>query len=72
VDIEPGIEIMKGRYTFNLSAPVALYRNREKSVADEQASAYRLAHPVPGQNPNVHGDAAFADYVLTASFAVRF
>ena len=72
VAIEPGVEIMKGRYTFNLSVPCALYRNRERSRADQQASDYRLAHPVAGQNSDVHGDAAFADQVVAASFAVRF
>ncbi|MBI3418482.1 MAG: hypothetical protein HY043_24590 [Verrucomicrobia bacterium] len=70
--IEPGLEIMKGRYTFNLSVPFAVYRNRERSLADQRASDYRIANPVTGQNPDVHGDAAFADQVVTASIAVRF
>jgi hypothetical protein len=72
VSIDPGIQVMKGRYTFNVNIPFALYRNRERSLADQRASAYRLANPVAGQNPDVHGDAAFADYVVTASFSVRF
>ena len=64
VSIEPGIEIMKGRYTFDFSLPYSLYRNRQRSVADELASA--------ASGTDVHGDAAFADYVITASFSVRF
>jgi hypothetical protein len=64
VAIEPGIQVMKGRYTFNLAVPFALYRNRERSLADQAASV------VSGKD--VHGDAAFADYVVTASLAVRF
>jgi hypothetical protein len=64
VAVEPGIQVMKGRYTFNLAVPFALYRNRERSVADQAAAA------VAGKD--VHGDAAFADYVVTASLAVRF
>lgn len=64
VAIEPGIQIMKGRYTFNFAVPFATYRNRERSLADQQASV------VAGKD--VHGDAAFADYVVTASLSVRF
>ena len=64
VAIEPGIQIMKGRYTFNFAVPFATYRNRERSLADQAASA------VSGKD--VHGDAAFADYVVTASLSVRF
>jgi hypothetical protein len=64
VSIEPGLEIMKGRYSFDFSLPYALYRNRQTSVADSLASA--------ASGTSVHGDAAFADYVITASFSVRF
>jgi hypothetical protein len=60
VSIEPGIQLMKGRYTLSVSAPVALYRNRERSVLDMR------------RNPPGHGDAAFADYVITTSVAVQF
>ena len=71
--IDPGIQWMKGRYTFNLNVPFAFYRNREQSLADQQAQAYRRANVSAGQtNNDVHGDAAFADYVVTASFSVRF
>ena len=64
VAIEPGLQLMKGRYTFNVAVPFATYRNRERSLADQAAST------VSGKD--VHGDAAFADYVVTASLAVRF
>jgi hypothetical protein len=64
VAIEPGLQIMKGRFTFNVSTPVALYRNREKSLADQAASIVSKS--------DVHGDAAFADYVITASISMRF
>ena len=72
VAIDPGIQLARGRFTFNINVPFALYRNRERSLADEQASAYRVAHPVAGQITDVHGDAAFADYVVTTSISVRF
>ena len=64
VDFEPGLQIEKGRYTFNVSAPYAVYRNRQQSLADKEASAVSGTY--------VAGDAAFADYVITASLAVRF
>jgi hypothetical protein len=62
--IEPGVQWMHGRYTLNLAVPFAIYRNRERSLADQQAAAVK--------GSDVHGDAAFADYVVTASFSVRF
>ena len=72
VAIDPGIQLARGRFTFNVNVPFALYRNRERSLADGQASAYRVANPVAGQSTDVHGDAAFADYVVTTSLSVRF
>lgn len=64
--VEPGLEVMKGRYTFNLSVPFAAIRNRQQSVADSKASA------VLNNGAEIHGDAAFADFAITASLAVRF
>ena len=64
VGIEPGLQVMKGRYTFNLQVPFAMYVNRERSVADQMAAA--------ASGSDKHGDAAFADYVVSASFAVQF
>ena len=60
ISIEPGLTWVKGRYQFTINTPVALERNRERSVLDM------------ARGPNVHGDAAFADWFLTASFSVRF
>ena len=50
-----GVSYTNGPYTFALSVPYALYRNRTRSVADRA---------VPGR----HGDAAFADYVILFSW----
>lgn len=56
VSLEPGISATVGTWSFGVNAPVALYRNRERSVADRQwteaTGIYR------------HGDAAFADYLV--------
>lgn len=65
VSVEPGISMMKGRYTAAINAPVALYRNRSKSVADERWD--QITGVV-----NRGGDAAFADFLISASFGVRF
>ncbi len=64
ISIEPGIQLMKGPVSLNLSVPWAVYRNRLQSLADKQASAVSGTY--------INGDAAFADFVLTGSLAVRF
>ena len=58
VSIEPGLTWQKGPWTAVITTPVAVYRNRVKSVQDEIRGT--------------HGDAAFADYFLTAAVARRF
>jgi hypothetical protein len=64
ISIEPGISLMKGRFSLDLSMPWAVYRARWRSVADERASAV--------SNTYVHGDAAFADYMIVGTLGVRF
>ncbi|MEW6156288.1 MAG: transporter [Verrucomicrobiota bacterium] len=58
ISIEPGITWTHRKFTVNVTAPVALERNREKSVSDLRN--------------NRHGDAAFADYLITSSISYRF
>ena len=58
IDIEPGITWTRGKMSVNVSAPVALERNREKNVSDLRTGR--------------HGDAAFADYLITSSITYRF
>jgi hypothetical protein len=65
IAIEPGITLMKGRFSAAVYAPVALYRNRQASVADK-----RWDQIVGGGTTG--GDAAFADFVITASIGYRF
>lgn len=55
ISAEPGVSWSHGPHTFSLDVPVAVYRNRTRSVAD------RL---VPGR----HGDAAFADYIIMLGY----
>jgi hypothetical protein len=61
VDAEPGISYSNGTDRLSLNVPVALYRNRTKSV-------YDLADP-EGKR---HGDAAFADYAISLGFVHTF
>lgn len=58
ISIEPGLVYARNRWSASLSAPVALYRNRERSVLDEQTGG--------------HGDAAFADYLILFSVGRSF
>lgn len=55
VSLEPGLSYSRGPHTVSVAVPVALYRNRTRSVPD------RL---IPGR----HGDAAFADYVVMLGY----
>ncbi|MBX3746806.1 MAG: hypothetical protein KF833_15965 [Verrucomicrobiae bacterium] len=65
VSIEPGISASYSRYTLAVTAPVALYRNRIASEPDKRWGEITQLGTVPG-------DAAFADYVITAAFSFRF
>ncbi|MFZ9856134.1 MAG: hypothetical protein ACO3I0_13545 [Limisphaerales bacterium] len=64
IALQPMVQWMKGRYNFSLATPVAVYRDRTQSVADQRwtqdTGIYR------------HGDAAFADVSVIASFSVAF
>jgi hypothetical protein len=59
ISAEPGVSWSHGPHTFSLDVPIAVYRNRTRSVAD------RL---VPGR----HGDAAFADYIIMVGYWRRY
>jgi len=59
VSIEPGVSFSRGPHTVSLAVPVALYRNRTRSVPD------RLT-------PGRHGDAAFADYFFFLGYWRKF
>lgn len=62
ISVEPGISYMKGNVTGTLNVPIALWRNRTQSVTDIENST---------PNEIVHGDAAFADYLISFSLAWR-
>lgn len=58
ISIEPGLLYARGTYTFSINTPIAVERNRKKSVADYQNGR--------------HGDAAFADYSIIVGLSKRF
>ena len=58
VSIEPGLVFTKNGWFASFSAPVALYRNREVSVADAREGD--------------HGDAAFADFMTLLTVGRSF
>ena len=55
ISAEPGLSYSYGPHTLSLAVPIALYRNRTRSVPD------RL-------EPGRHGDAAFADYFIMLGY----
>ena len=61
VSIEPGIFWMTGHHTFAFNLPIAIERNRIKSWSDRQ-------DPLGLR----HGDAAFADNFISATYSYRF
>ena len=58
VAIEPGINWMPGKWNVGLNAPLRIYANRQSSYWDG----------IKGR----HGDAAFADYLVTVSVSRLF
>jgi hypothetical protein len=64
VSVEPGISYLHKNLLFNLNVPVSIIRNRTQSVPDKQRQRET------GQV--THGDAAFADYLISAGVSMRF
>jgi hypothetical protein len=64
ISAEPTVSYTTKKGSFYLSVPFALQRNRTQSYADKLRTA--------DTGTKVQGDAAFADYLINAGFAVRF
>lgn len=58
IAVEPGFLYGRGRDTWSFNLPIAVERNRRRSVTDYM--------------DNRHGDAAFADYSITIGYSRRF
>jgi hypothetical protein len=63
ISAEPSITYVGKKVSFNLSVPVALERNRTQSDSDKRRSKDTGTH--------VQGDAAFADYLISAGMTIR-
>jgi len=64
IGIEPGITASRNGWTLGVPPPAAVYRNRERSVPDQQSTAATGVYR--------HGDAAFADYVVLVTLGKQF
>lgn len=64
ISAEPTISLLTKKGNFYLSLPVALERNRTKSYSDKLRSS--------ATGTDIHGDAAFADYLINLGFSIRF
>lgn len=63
ISAEPGVSYMAKKGTFFLTIPVVLERNRTKSYSDKLRTA--------AEKTDIHGDAAFADYVINLGISFR-
>ena len=63
ISAEPSITYVAKKISVNLAVPVALIRNRTQSDADKRQTIDTGIHK--------QGDAAFADYLVSAGFTVR-
>lgn len=61
---EPSVAYSRGAHFIILQVPVAVYRNRTQSVADKRWEEQE-------RQPK-HGDAAFADFLVSISYAFKF
>ena len=63
ISAEPSITYVAKKISINLSVPIALERNRTQSDSDIRRSRDTGTH--------VQGDAAFADYLISAGITIR-
>lgn len=59
ISVEPSFSLTRGVHSFSVAVPVAVHRNRFRSVPDKE-------------EPGRHGDAAFADWLLLVGYSHRF
>lgn len=64
ISAEPSVFYTTGNHTFGLNVPIALERNRTQSTIDKERT--RITGTF------TQGDAAFADWLVSVSYAYRF
>lgn len=65
ISVEPSVAYSFDKHTVGLNVPIAVARNRTRSYIDIQRGNDDDGQPI-------HGDAAFADYLVAVSYAYRF
>lgn len=70
ISAEPSVFYTAGKHTVGLNFPVALERNRTRSYLDIQRGIETNPNSRNFGKP-AHGDAAFADWLLSVSYAYR-
>lgn len=63
ISVEPAITYVAKKVSYNFSLPVAVKRDRTQSDSDRRRTADTGTH--------VQGDAAFADYLISAGITIR-
>jgi hypothetical protein len=63
ISAEPAVTYVTKKISFNLGVPIAIARNRTQSDSDKRRTADTGTH--------VQGDAAFADYLVSAGVTFR-
>lgn len=62
--IEPGLSVTKGHVSISVTGPIAFHRHANKNLTDIKVSK--------DLGLDFGGNAAFADYLITASISLRF
>lgn len=63
ISLEPSLLYTLDRHSFGVNFPIALKRNRTQSVADKRYGEQ--------EGETKHGDAAFADWLISVTYAFR-
>ena len=63
ISLEPSVVYMTGKHTFGVNVPIALYRNRTQNTIDKARTEATGTYTI--------GDAAFADWLLSVTYAYR-
>jgi len=63
VSLEPSVVYITGKHTFGVNVPIALYRNRTQNTIDKARTELTGTYTI--------GDAAFADWLLSVTYAYR-
>ena len=66
ISAEPSAYYTTGAHTFGFNLPIALERNRTRSQIDKDRGIN------PSTGTPYHGDAAFADWLVSVTYAYRF